>query len=167
MEVIQNFTKHFLIFFYRKFQPNLDTVILTQGLVLHFCLSSDTFSVNFLYSSTPVTLTPYVKALLVLRQIFVKVKDDFADNLNHTLTMPFRQKLYLPSSGQYLLPQPIHTACVYQGPHLTKIILASETSDIFSCCDQPRSNQHHLYLLKPNKQSFKKPYLQIILSPHF
>lgn len=124
MEVIQNFTKHCLIFFCRKFQPNLQTVILTQGLILHFCLSSDTFSVNFLHSSTPISLTPYVNALLVLRQIFVKVKDDFPDNLIHTLTMPFRQKLHLPNSGQYLLPQPVHKACVYQGPHLTNIILA-------------------------------------------
>lgn len=78
MEIIQNYIKYSLILSYRKSQPSLQTVILTQGPVLHFCQPSDTFSVNFLSSSIPITFTPYVKALLVLRQIFMKMKADFS-----------------------------------------------------------------------------------------
>lgn len=49
MGIIQNWTKHFLIFPpFGNFAQNSQVVILTQNPVLHFCLPSDTFLCQFL-----------------------------------------------------------------------------------------------------------------------
>lgn len=139
MEIIQNCTKHFFDFFYRKPQPNLQIVILIQVLVLHFCLPSDTFSVNFLSSSTPITFIPYVTAQLVLRQILIRMKRFFPHNRIHPLAMPFKQKQHLFDLGQHLFLQPVLKASIYQHSQLTKRIFAFEILATFFYCHPLRS----------------------------